>query len=197
MRYLSLFAVLPLVRFTIPFSIPMSCRIRVIVSVDNRKEAMKDEQWKIQQDMLARRKNKTNMKKYFGKVEDNRKDLSAKAQDTIWARTKDNIDPIEKWKSARDSGKIKSIGYEPEPSRNASRLGFNVIIPINPMGIPKYDNGERFDLRLPYAERGYEDESADFMGNVMRGFRNIFGKSKSSGNTEPTTNAASKDTKKT
>jgi len=30
----------------------------------------------------------------------------------------------------------------------------------------KYDNGGRFDLRLPYAEQGYVDEDADVMGKI-------------------------------
>lgn len=37
-----------------------------------------------------------------------------------------------------------------------------------------YDAGERFDLRLPYAEQGYVDEDADAMGKLM----NIFGMGK-------------------
>lgn len=30
----------------------------------------------------------------------------------------------------------------------------------------KFDNGGRFDLRLPYADQGYVDEDADFMGKL-------------------------------
>jgi hypothetical protein len=30
----------------------------------------------------------------------------------------------------------------------------------------KYDNGGRFDLRLPYADQGYVDEDADAMGKL-------------------------------
>ena len=30
----------------------------------------------------------------------------------------------------------------------------------------KFDNGGRFDLRLPYAEQGYVDEDADVMGKI-------------------------------
>lgn len=31
---------------------------------------------------------------------------------------------------------------------------------------PKFDNGGRFDLRLPYADQGYVDEDADFMKKI-------------------------------
>jgi hypothetical protein len=30
----------------------------------------------------------------------------------------------------------------------------------------KYDNGGRFDLRLPYADQGYVDEDSDVMGKL-------------------------------
>jgi hypothetical protein len=30
----------------------------------------------------------------------------------------------------------------------------------------KYDNGGRFDLRLPYADQGYVDDDADVMGKI-------------------------------
>jgi hypothetical protein len=30
----------------------------------------------------------------------------------------------------------------------------------------KFDNGGRFDLRLPYADQGYVDEDADVMGKL-------------------------------
>lgn len=34
----------------------------------------------------------------------------------------------------------------------------------------KFDNGGRFDLRLPYAEQGYVDEDADVMGKLTSFF---------------------------
>ena len=35
----------------------------------------------------------------------------------------------------------------------------------------EYDNGERFDLRLPYVDQGYEDPDADVMGKLMDLFK--------------------------
>ncbi len=32
---------------------------------------------------------------------------------------------------------------------------------ITPFGMPEYDGGERFDLRLPYVDNGWVDEDAD------------------------------------
>jgi hypothetical protein len=45
----------------------------------------------------------------------------------------------------------------------------------------KYDNGGRFDLRLPYAEQGYVDESADVMGKLA----SFFGGNKKKKEPEP------------
>ena len=114
------------------------------------------------------------MDDHFNKIKSNRVKVSKTSSRSQWSKLSDNTDPIEKWKIARDRGDVKPLGYEAEPSKSDSKFGFNVIIPLNPMGIPKYDNGERFDLRLPYAERGYEDPSADVMGNMWRGIKNMF-----------------------
>lgn len=49
--------------------------------------------------------------------------------------------------------------------------GFRIIIPITPFGMPEYDGGERFDLRLPYVDNGWVDEDAD----PMKQFRRFIG----------------------
>lgn len=50
------------------------------------------------------------------------------------------------------------------------------IIPLIPIGLPEYDGGERFDLRLPYVDNGWVDEDADFGKQVSKFFG--FGKKK-------------------
>lgn len=69
----------------------------------------------------------------------------------------------------------------------------NIVIPLNPMGMPRYDNGERFDLRLPYAETGYEDPESDVMGKFINGLKGLFGKGGGAPKTPP---SSSKTTKK-
>ena len=49
-----------------------------------------------------------------------------------------------------------------------------IVIPLAPFGIPKFDNGERFDLRLPYVEEGWVDEDAD----PFKWIKNLFNKEK-------------------
>jgi len=46
-----------------------------------------------------------------------------------------------------------------------------VIIPQAPFGMPKYDNGERWDLKAKYTDEGYEDADADVMGKFMALFK--------------------------
>ena len=115
------------------------------------------------------------MKKYFEKVDENRMVVASKSKETIWNKGKNAIDPLEKWKEARAAGKIKPLGYEAVPGKKESKTGLTFVIPLNPIDRPEMDNGERFDLRLPYAERGYEDADSDVMGNFMKGVAGLFG----------------------
>ena len=46
-----------------------------------------------------------------------------------------------------------------------------VIIPQAPFGMPKYDNGERWDLKAKYTDEGYEYADADVMGKFMALFK--------------------------
>lgn len=139
------------------------------------KENEREEQMRIQAEMLARRKNKPKMKEYFEKVEEKREKTYKEYSKNIWAKSSNDVDPLDKWKKARDAGEIKKIGYDSEPPRSSSLFGISIPLPVNPIGIARYDEGERFDLRLPYAERGYEDPDADVLANLGKSFRNLFG----------------------
>ncbi len=140
---------------------------------DARKDAEREEQWRIQQEILSRRKSKPEMDKYKKDVEERRQATWAKAMEINYARyTKNSEDPLAKFKANQASGKVAPIGYEPAPP---SRSGFSLPIPVNPIGIAKYDEGLRFDLRLPYAERGYEDPDADVMAKAGSFLSGMFG----------------------
>ncbi len=114
------------------------------------------------------------MNKYFEEVEIRRNEASKAIAAKNWKTDDSKIDPLNRWLDAKKSGKINPLGYEPTPSKSDSKLGVNIVIPLNPIGIPKYDNGERFDLRLPYAETGYEDPEADVMGKFFKSVKSIF-----------------------
>ena len=135
-----------------------------------------DEQWRIQQEILARRKNPTAKAAREARVDARREEASRAVSKSFWnKRVKAEEDPLEQWKQARDAGEVKDFGYPDEPPTESSIFGINIPIPQSPIDVPKYDNGERFDLRLPYAERGYEDEDADVMRKIGSAFNYLFG----------------------
>lgn len=98
-------------------------------------------------------------------MEKRRLEAQAEIKKTLWAKNTDSkIDPLAAWKSAKARGEVKDLGYEEiTPEMKKSVFGFSFPLVQSPIDLPGYDNGQRFDLRLPYAERGYEDEDADFM----------------------------------
>ena len=145
-----------------------------LFSCFSNKKSEQEEQLRIQKEILARRKNPKAKAELFDKVEKRRISASETMKKTLWAEiTKNDIDPLEKWKVAKTKGEIKDLGYEkisPVDEKKKSIIGFSIPIIQSPIDVPSYDNGQRFDLRLPYAERGYEDPEADFMGKLLNFF---------------------------
>ncbi len=148
------------------------------VTTTTIKATDKDEQWRIQQEMLAKRKSKTKMTEYFEKVEAKRKEVSKAMKETSYTGISDKEDPIAVWKKRKEDGLLPPLGYEADKEKGS------FIFPASPIDIPKYDNGQRFDLRLPYAERGYvdveeEEKKKKIAENIGNFFGNIFGSKKS------------------
>ena len=122
--------------------------------------------------MLKQRKDPKAMNKYYDDVEKKR-NAATREQVTKWGFQKDpNADPLIKWKKMRDSGEIGNLktGYGTDGEKREGGLP----IPLPSFGVGgeaglggEYDNGERFDLRLPYVDQGYEDPDADVMGKLM------------------------------
>ncbi|KAF6005542.1 hypothetical protein F1559_005146 [Cyanidiococcus yangmingshanensis] len=83
-------------------------------------------------------------------------------------KPKPGEDPLIAWERQREkeraAGTWKEVGYGEEPKQG-------IIFPWPSFGIPRYDYGERFDLRLPYVDEGYVDEEADVMGKLFGGRR--------------------------
>ena len=115
-----------------------------------------DEQLRIQREILARRKDPRAKAAQQEKIERRRRVAADKMKETLWAQnTKADVDPLQAWKRAKVSGKVKDLGYEEiTPEMKKSVFGFSIPLVQSPIDLPGYDNGQRFDLRLPYAERG-------------------------------------------
>ncbi|GAB5356469.1 hypothetical protein AAMO2058_000292400 [Amorphochlora amoebiformis] len=128
----------------------------------SRKQEL-DEQWRIQQEILARRRNKDKQKEYFENIKEKRQKLQNDF-DSKRIKYKKGKDNLEQWKEL-NKGKSYKDEYSDEP-------GYSVPIPIASFGLPKFDNGERFDLRLPYVDNGYVAEDSD---DVVGRFLEIFG----------------------
>jgi hypothetical protein len=148
-------------------------KVNIFSHFASNKDSERDEQMRIQKEILERRKNPSAKKALFEKVNDRRVQAAEQIKKTMWAQNTDSkVDPLDGWKEAKAKGLVKDLGYEEiTPEKKKSILGFSVPIIQSPIDLPGYDNGQRFDLRLPYAERGYEDPDADFMGKLMGLFK--------------------------
>lgn len=115
------------------------------------REVEREEQIAIQQEVLARRKSNSWQKD----VKERRAKASRYLNDPAYKKICDEEN--------RKKFLAKKALEEPEPK-------FGIIIPLIPVGMPEYDGGERFDLRLPYVDSGYVDPDADFGKQIARFF---------------------------
>lgn len=118
----------------------------------------KERQFREQQEILARRRDPNRKKKYYEDMEKRREEYDQNIKSILLKD--DGKDPLIQWRKKREAGVIKDFKYEEGPKGS-------LPIPGNPIQIPRFDNGERFDLRLPYVDRGYEDPDADVMGKMF------------------------------
>ena len=184
MRNLLLTLIVCFIATTLGFNQQATCIARRRNPSTSLSAVDKDEQWRIQQEMLRRRRDPKAKAAAEAAVDKRRQEASKKVGKNFWNQRvrNDNEDPLVQWKEAMENGEIKDFGYPDEPPKESSLFGLNIPIPQSPIDVPKYDNGERFDLRLPYAERGYVDEDADVMGKISKFFG--FGKKKKAGKGE-------------
>lgn len=131
------------------------------------KEGEKDEAFRQQQEILARRRDKKQNKEYFNNVL-KRRDEVEEYFDNRTLKVEHGTDPLIAWQKMKDAGYIDEAGYTEEEESG-------IPIPMASFGIPKYDRGGRFDLKLPHVEIGYSDPDADVMAKAGRAFKNMFG----------------------
>ena len=131
------------------------------------KAGEKDEAFRQQQEILARRRDPKRNKKYFKEVNDRRDDVE-QFFDERTLKVKHGEDPLVPWTEMKENGFIDEGGYTEEDESG-------IPIPMASFGIPKYDRGARFDLKLPHVEIGYTDPDADVMAKVGNAFKNVFG----------------------
>lgn len=99
-----------------------------------------------QQEILAARRDPKKQQAYFQQVNQRREQASKNVKELFNLSQGGKQDPAIKWMELRKQGKIK----ERETYEQYGDTNRGIIIPQVPFGDAKYDNGERFDLRLPY-----------------------------------------------
>jgi len=124
-----------------------------IFKEDPEQKARKEEEFKRQQEVLQRRRSGS-----WKKDVDQRRAVVKRYNSDADFKKK-----VDEEKRAR------------EPKEEDAPLG-RIIVPLAPFNIPKYDLGERFDLKGPYVDQGWVDEDADFMKSLRNLFRRKGGK---------------------
>lgn len=151
----------------VPRSWQPSCDRQATVTMGPWKKGEKDEAFQRQQEILARRRDKKRNDAYFDDIRKRRENIEEYYDKR---RLKVNIgeDPLEAWKKLREEGFIDESQYTEMDEGG-------IPIPMASFGIPKYDNGGRFDLRLPHVEVGYTDPDSDIMSKAGNAFKKLFG----------------------
>ena len=130
-------------------------------SDDPAKNAAKDEQWRIQQDVLKRRQSKEATNKYFDAVDANRQ-KATKEQVTKWAFQRDpSQDSLIGWKKLRDSGEIGDLktGLGTDGKKREGGL---------PIPLPSFGLGGEAGV---WWLRGNQPVSSVFTGTTSRRWR--------------------------
>lgn len=164
------------------------CDRQATITMGPWRKGEKDEAYERQQEILARRRDKKRNDAHFEDIRKRRENIEEYYDKR---RLKVNVgeDPLEAWKKLREEGFIDESQYTEMDEGG-------IPIPMASFGIPKYDNGGRFDLRLPHVEVGYTDPDSDIMSKAGNAFKKLFGfggkKSPQNGSAE--TDESSSDT---
>lgn len=127
---------------------------------EDEKKAIKEEQFRIQQDLLEARRTGSAIKDASirrQKVQSTLADRKAARQEEKDSLAKGIIpDSLKNWKN-----------YKKKEDQGAGLGG--IIVPLLPFGLKEFDEGERFDLRSPYADDGWVDpEETDMWAGLKK-----------------------------
>lgn len=133
-------------------------------SEKSEKELEKEEQFRKQQEVLARRRTNS----WQAEVVDRRKEVSKYLQNPEYRKQVD----------AEKRARFKAKKEQEEKENPIPKFG--IIVPLAPFGMPDYDETERFDLRLPFVDFGDPDPELenDPLGLKQLGKAFGFGKKK-------------------
>ncbi|EFJ47564.1 hypothetical protein VOLCADRAFT_120951 [Volvox carteri f. nagariensis] len=139
---------------TVPFRVSRASRLTVRTRAlfgfgksKNDVDSEKEEQWRLQQELIQKRKTGQLIKEANERRKKVAEELASRKE--LRRREKDALargempDTLKSWKP-----------YDKEIDEKANS---GIVVPLLPFGIKKYDEGERFDLRSPYSDAGWVD----------------------------------------
>eukprot|EP00747_Dinoflagellata_sp_TGD_P207877 gnl/TRDRNA2_/TRDRNA2_81402_c0_seq1.p1 gnl/TRDRNA2_/TRDRNA2_81402_c0~~gnl/TRDRNA2_/TRDRNA2_81402_c0_seq1.p1 ORF type:complete len:263 (+),score=69.19 gnl/TRDRNA2_/TRDRNA2_81402_c0_seq1:3-791(+) len=135
---------------------------------DSPEQAAKDEAWRTQQEILARRRDKQSEREYFTGVQ-NRREAAEKNFRNSRIQYKKGEDNLVQWKKLNKGKEDRFKDDYKDAPKNS------IPIPMASFGMPKFDNGERFDLRLPYVDNGYVAEDSEDAWSRFKGLLDFKG----------------------
>ncbi|KAI8474211.1 MAG: hypothetical protein J3K34DRAFT_408472 [Monoraphidium minutum] len=125
----------------------------------SEKDLEKEEQYRIQQELLDKRRSGSMIKA----ADERRRKVSETLRDKKQARAD------ERAALARGEMPESLAKWMPYKKEDESGLG-GIVVPLNPLGMRMYDEGERFDLRSPYSDDGWVDPDET---DAFAGIKNI------------------------
>lgn len=125
----------------------------------------KEEQWRVQQELLEARRSGS----FIREAGERRKKVAetlagrknARAEEKAALARGEMPESLGKWRNYKKK--------EDETADGRSGVG-GIVLPLNPLGMREYDEGERFDLRSPYADGAYVDDGEETAWDSLRNF---------------------------
>ena len=109
---------------------PVRCGLFDMFKESDASKAAKDEAWKTQQEMLARRRNPAAMKEYEDEVQERRRaNMKEGAELKALQNNEDGGDTLEAWQQLQREGKA-FVSDEMERDADSSRLGSAGLIDV-------------------------------------------------------------------
>lgn len=124
----------------------------------SEKELDKEEQFRIQQELLEKRRT--------GSMIRDANERRRKVSETLASRKAERT--AEREALGRGEMPESLAKWKPyKKKEDAEGYGGGIIVPLNPLGMRMYDEGERFDLRSPYSDDGWVDpEETDAFASI-------------------------------
>jgi hypothetical protein len=124
----------------------------------------KEEQYRVQQELLEARRSGS----FIREAGERRRKVAETLADRKNARAAEKA-ALARGEIPESLGKWKNYKKKEDESADGRSAG-GIVLPLNPLGMREYDEGERFDLRSPYADGAYVDDNEETVWDSFRNF---------------------------